>query len=128
MSFKITSVPPKRRYVRIVSTPPGEAPLEIRRAWEGVRIPLPMFSTKPREWRSAGVLTGPKNFLDRIHALFTGKLVRKKGYAVLATDAIAALEAANPQAAQWWRTNTPHMLERGKAFVFAAQCCREEDG
>ena len=126
MSIKITSIPLKRRYIRIVATPPGEAPLEIRRAWEGVRIPLPLFNTKPHAWRSAGVLTGPRNFLDYIHALFTGKLVKKKGYAVAVTDAIAALEAANPEAAQWWRTNTPHMIKPGKAFVFAAEACREE--
>jgi hypothetical protein len=127
MSFKLTFAPPKRRYIRIVATPPGEAPLEIRRAWEGVRIPLPLFNTKPHEWRSAGVLTGPKNFLDRIHALFTGKFIKRKGYAVAVTDAIAALQAANPEAAQWWRTNTPHLFEHGKAFVFAAESCREED-
>jgi hypothetical protein len=25
------------------------------------------------------------------------------------------------------RTNAPHMIKPGKAFVFAAQSCREED-
>jgi hypothetical protein len=126
MSIEITGIPLKRHFIRIVATPPGEAPEEIRKAWIGVRIPLPMFDTKPHEWRSAGVLTGPKNFLDQIHALFTGKFVKRKGYAVSANEAIAALQAANPEAAQWWRTNAPHMLEYGKAFVFAAEACREE--
>jgi len=33
----------KRRYIRIVAVPPGEAPEEVRKAWVGVRIPLLLF-------------------------------------------------------------------------------------
>ena len=116
-----------RTFIRIIATPPGEAPEEIRRAWVGVRIPLPLFHRRAKGWRSAGVLTGPKSLVARLSALFSGRLERRQGYAVSVLDAISALEAANPAAARWWRENAPHVVRPGKAFVFAAEVCVVED-
>lgn len=115
-----------RAYIRIVAVPPGEAPEEVRCAWVGVRIPLPMFHARPKAWRSAGVLTGPRTLAARLAALWSGRLTRSSGYAVSAVAAIAALEAVHPDAAQWWREHAPHVLKPGKAFVFAAEACVEE--
>jgi hypothetical protein len=113
----------KRTFIRIIATPPGEAPEEIRRAWIGVRLPLLVFHKQAKDWRSAGVLTGPKSFLARFSGLFSGRFQRHHGYAVSVVEAISALEAANPAAAKWWRENTPHAVRPGKAFVFAAEVC-----
>lgn len=115
-----------RAYIRIVGVPPGEAPEEVRRAWVGVRIPLPRFHTGPKAWRSAGVLTGPRTLAARLAALWSGRLSRSDGYAVNVVEAIAALEAAHPEAARWWREHAPHLLKPGRAFVFAAAACVEE--
>jgi len=120
--------PVKRPHIRIVATPPGEAPEEIRRAWVGVRIPLPLFHTRSKEWRTAGVLTGPRTLFARLSALWSGRLKREGGYAVSVIEAIAALEAANPGAAKWWRENAPHLIRPGKAFVFASEVCVVEEG
>jgi len=32
--------------------------------------------------------------------------------------AIQALEALHPEAAAWWKQNTPHLVRPGKYFVF----------
>ena len=113
----------KRTFIRIIATPPGEAPEDIRRAWIGVRIPLPLFHAHAKDWRSAGVLTGPKSFFAHLSALFSGRFERRHGYAVSVVEAISALEAANPAAAKWWREHTPEAIRPGKAFVFAAEVC-----
>jgi hypothetical protein len=117
----------KRTFIRIIATPPGEAPEDVRRAWIGVRIPLPLFHRRAREWRSAGVLTGPKSLAARLAALLGGRFERRRGYAVSALEAVAALEAANPTAARWWHDNAPHAIAPGKAFVFAAEVCVVEE-
>ena len=112
-----------RTYIRIIATPPGEAPEDIRRAWVGARIPLPLFHGRAKDWRSAGVLTGPKTLFARLSALISDRLVRRHGYAVAVVEAISALEAVSPAAAKWWRENTPQAIRPGKAFVFAAEVC-----
>ena len=115
-----------RRYIRIIATPPGEAPQQVREAWVGVRLPLPFLVTKSKAWRSAGVMTGPRTLVEKFSALWSGKLERKPGYAVRVMDAMTALEQVHPEAASWWRQNTPHLLRPGKCFVFAADVCIEE--
>ena len=48
--------------VRIIGTPPGEAPEEVRRAWVGMVLPLAPGQSGSTAGRSFGVLTGPKTF------------------------------------------------------------------
>ena len=116
-----------RKVIRITAIPPGEAPQSVREAWVGLLLPLPRWPAQPKAWRSAGVLTGPRTLLARLSALFSGKLNRSSGYAVLVLEALAALERARPDAAAWWRQNTPHLVRPGKVFVFAAEVCHVED-
>lgn len=118
----------KRKYIRITAVPPGEAPAEIRAAWVGVRIPLPTLHRSPRQWKTAGVLSGPKTLLSRVAALFSGQTGRSRGYAVSVIEALAALEEVRPEAARWWRENAPHLTGFGGAFVFAEEVCQEEHG
>ena len=113
----------KRAFIRIIAVPPGEAPEDVRRAWVGVRIPLPLFHRRPRAWRTSGVLTGPKDLVARLRALLSGRLERHRGYAVAVADAIAALEARDPAAARWWRENAPQAVRPGRAFVFSSEVC-----
>jgi hypothetical protein len=116
----------KRRYIRIVAVPPGEAPEEVRKAWVGVRMPLLLFHNNAKEYRSAGVLTGPRSFFAKLSALFSGRVEKQTGYPVAVMQAIAALEAVNPEAAKWWRENTPHLIQPSKVFLFPSEVCVEE--
>jgi hypothetical protein len=118
----------ERAFIRIISTPPGEAPEDIRRAWVGVRIPLPLFRERAGDYLSAGVITGPKSFFELLLALFTGQLRKRHGYAVAVVEALMALEASHPAAAKWWRENAPQVLMPGKVFVFSAEVCVVEPG
>lgn len=118
---------PMTKVIRITAIPPGEAPQNVREAWVGLRLPLPLWRARPKPWRSAGVLTGPKTIFARVSALLSGRLSRSEGYAVRVTDAIAVLERVRPDAAAWWRENTPHLVRPGKVFVFAAELCQVEE-
>jgi hypothetical protein len=70
------------------------------------------------------VLSGPKSFFGQLLAILLGRYEVENGYAVDALKAVELLESANPQAAQWWRENAPHMLQPGRRFVFAAGVCQ----
>jgi hypothetical protein len=65
-----------------------------------VRIPLSLLHRHAKEWRSTGVLTGPRGLFARLSGLLSGRFERRQGYAVSALEAIATLEAANPAAAR----------------------------
>jgi hypothetical protein len=56
--------------------------------------------------------------------LVRGKYRRLSGYKVNALKAISVLEKASPEAAQWWRTNTPHMMKRSRMFLFHEHVCK----
>ena len=74
--------------IRITSTPPGFAPLEIREQWVGVEIPL--ASSADFERNAPGLLRlGTENL---------------GGYRVTGVAAISALESAGKNdAASFWR-------------------------
>ena len=42
--------------------------------------------------------------------------------------AMNLLESSNPAAAEWWRTNTPHLFEPEGVLLFDEACCAAEDG
>jgi hypothetical protein len=104
--------------LHITAVPPGEAPLWVRERWVGLSLPLAQRKATPLSLLTAGVLSGPKGFLSCLVALITGKLERQSGYLVEARAAIAVLEVGSPQAAAWWRENTPHLLRSKRYFVF----------
>ena len=60
-------------FVRIIATPPGEAPEEVRRAWVGLELPLAAGETGPHTTPVGGVLTGAHTFLGRLFKLLTGR-------------------------------------------------------
>ena len=79
--------------IRIISTPPGEAPEHIRQAWVGLVLPVP------------------------------GMMRRKGGYLVAADKAIEILSRQAPEAAKWWHQNKASSIARGMYFVFADDVC-----
>ena len=107
--------------IRIISPPPGEAPLEIRQAWVGLE--LPVLGKRPIRYLGSGVLTGPMSFIERLMHLITLRLVVKSGYVVPAQRAVEILEAVHPEAARWWHEHAAHAIRAGRKFLFAPECC-----
>jgi hypothetical protein len=48
---------------------------------------------------------------------------RVRGFPVPAVEAINTLASANPNAADWWRKQTPHLLRRGRHLLFDEAAC-----
>jgi hypothetical protein len=107
--------------VRIIDTPPGEAPLDIRQAWVGLE--LPVLAKRPVRYLGSGVMTGPKTFTQTLLHLITLRLVVQSGYVVPATRAIEILEAVRPEAARWWREHAAHAIRARRKFLFSPECC-----
>jgi|SRR5271168_858849 len=85
--------------VRITKTPDGEAPLNIRKEWVGVTLPVvAITNTKGR-----GVLS---------HKETDSEVV----YLVYQDLAIKALAAKSKEAARWWRRQ--RFPQRGQYFSF----------
>jgi hypothetical protein len=99
-------------YLRIKGIPQGEAPIEIRRAWVGVEIPLRKSECMPSEHPATGILSG-----DATGTQF--------GYAVSGRVAVKILSAQNPEAAQWWRENAAHVLWWEYPMLFEASVCHQ---
>jgi hypothetical protein len=96
--------------LRIIATPPGEAPERIRRAWVGVELPLRRGETEPSDHVSVGVLSHLAP-------------ARTMGYAVDGRATVKALASHSPEAATWWREHAPHVLQRGYRFFFPCEAC-----
>lgn len=118
---------PGRQYIRIVSTPPGEAPLWVREKWVGLAFPLAGGDRGSRETYTSGVLTGPRNRLIAIWWGLLGRLPRKSGYAVDVREALGILDHTAPEAASWWRENAPRLLAPGRKFLFQLSACEMVD-
>lgn len=109
--------------IRIIAVPPGEAPAWVREKWIGLELPLTQRSSSPIAGRTYGVLSGPRSCFGMLAMLVRGKYWRLGGYRVNALKAISVLEKASPEAAHWWRTNTPHMMKRSRMFLFHEHVC-----
>ncbi len=112
-----------RKYVRIVSTPAGEAPLWVREKWIGLELPLADKGGRPQRPLTSGVLTGPRYKFLGLLWFILGKLQRQSGYAVYVKDALESLEKTSPEAAAWWRANAPRLQGRDRKFLFLTGCC-----
>lgn len=109
---------------RIVSPPPGEAPLAVREAWVGLELPLPPGrGSHQRPWRGFGVLSGPRTLWQELTRIVLGRVNKNPGYVVNALAAINLLAVKDPSAAAWWREHCPHLLTGRRYFVFAAEAC-----
>lgn len=109
--------------VRIVAVPPGEAPLWVREKWVGLDLPVARCSGK-RKFIALGVLSSPRSMLAQWLAVFRGRAERVAGYAVEALPAIDILASASPEAAAWWRENTPHLIGPRRYLLFHEEVCR----
>jgi hypothetical protein len=104
------SIPPPR-YIRIVATPPGEAPPAIRAGWIGCILPLlPGIDQPQTTGMSRGIISGRPG-------------ERSPKYKVSAVNAFAALEQHDAEAARWWRQNLPHLFQPRKLLAFSAASC-----
>lgn len=96
--------------IEIIAVPPGEAPLWVREKWIGVCIPL------------AG---DPGGFDGELSGVMTGRPSSENagGYEVLIDDALEALGETSPEAATWWRTESPAVFF-ANSFIFSKSVCR----
>jgi hypothetical protein len=97
-------------YVRIVRTPVGVAPLEIREQWIGLLLPLAL----------------PMRVKPAVAAVLTHNKETTTGYLVNAEIAVQILATKSPDAAQWWRENYVRRSIPGTNLLFDAACCRLE--
>jgi hypothetical protein len=109
--------------IRIISTPSGEAPESVRRAWVGLVLPVPRAWAGRRNLRTVGVLSGPKGFFGSFLARLGGQTKREAGCVVAADKAVEILSQNAPEAAAWWRQNAARSIAKGKYFMFAEDAC-----
>ena len=112
--------------IRIVAVPPGEAPLWVREKWVGLDLPVARYSGHGK-FLTMGVLSLPRSVLAQWMAVFRGRAERIAGYAVEALPAVDILARAHPEAAAWWRENTPHLIAPKRYLVFHEEVCRIAD-
>jgi hypothetical protein len=110
--------------IRIKSTPPGEAPEHVRQAWIGLELPVPLrCRSSPGIWSWCSFWSE-----ESVWALFSLIFRRAKptvGYIVESHVAIDVLATRSPEAAAWWRQNTPQYTKPGRNFIFAAELYEE---
>ena len=92
--------------IRITNRPSGQAPDWVREQWVGVVIPLASQEVKGIQLGTDGGLPDPRNI---------------NGYHVSTAEAINAVEAKSPEAANWWRKNLP--LAHCPQLVFGREFC-----
>jgi len=110
--------------IEIVATPAGEAPLWVREAWIGLRLPLAPGRSEG-SWWSSGVLSSRKGIVGPLIKILLGRSERASGFRVLAQEALEALDRVRPDAAHWWREEAYHLFECPRqALIFDAPACR----
>jgi hypothetical protein len=111
--------------IRIVNPPAGEAPESVRAAWVGISLPV----DGPQHLitcRTVGVCRGPRSLLAGILCILLGRTKIERGYRVRSAVAIDLLCKRAPEAAAWWRENTPHLLKPGGVLIFQEAACEVE--
>ena len=109
--------------IRIIKTPPGEAPEQVRTAWIGLTLPLLLDGAHTTE--TVGVLSIPTTRFGGFLARLFGGVRRERGYLVDAHQAVELLAVHAPDAARWWRECAPRAVEPGSIFVFHSEVCQE---
>jgi hypothetical protein len=107
--------------IRIKSVPPGDAPLWVREKWVGVEL-VSLPGATPKKFPVASV-HARASLLASFWRLLTGQTKALTAYPVQVTSAIEALEKSSPQAAAWWRENTPGIISPSRLFAFDASVC-----
>jgi len=109
--------------ILIISTPPGEAPEQVRAAWIGLTLPLLVAGAHVTE--TVGVLSGPTTRFGLFFARLFGRVRRERGYFVDAHQAVELLATHAPDAARWWRESAARSVRPGSVFVFNSEVCQE---
>ncbi len=107
--------------IKIIDTPPGKAPEEIRKQW--VRLVLPLAPPENRKSNMQVLLTKPKCYLGIFVASREEDFLTNGAYFVSSPEAIGVLSIASGAAARWWCKTVPHFLKPHSAFLFSAACC-----
>ncbi len=110
--------------IKIVSVPPGEAPENVRADWVGITLPVKRCNAT--DVRTLGVMSGPKNNVVAFFVTLFGGGQRERGYLVDAATAVDRLERHAPDAAAWWRKETPHLLRLGMMLLFHECVCERQ--
>lgn len=92
-----------RGKIRIVKTPQGEAPLEVREKWVGVEIPAACYLSHDGDSHSV---------------ISKEPVAPRAAYLVLQTEAIKALSLHDKNAALWWQECG--LVEEGLHYSFQA--------
>jgi len=111
--------------IRIISCPPGEAPLSVRLAWVGLELPVNPGGASRKLAMTSGVISAPRGWWQRIVALVLWRHRVQTGYAVNALDAVNLLHAKDPAAAAWWREHCAYLLDGRRQFLFPMASCDE---
>jgi hypothetical protein len=101
--------------------------MALRRAWVGLALPLAPGESGPRQAMAAGVLSGPRDIFSALWRHLFDPPPSAWQYIIDVDRAIDILAEADPEAAEWWEDNAPHLLGRGGKFGFAADVCEELD-
>ena len=109
--------------ILITATPPGEAPEEVRQAWVGLVLPLLKGHEHAHSVPTFGVLSVPRSSWARFYA-WQSPPPQQTGYSVPTRQAVEILAQSAPEAAAWWRTNTPHLLGPDNSLLFSIDVCR----
>jgi hypothetical protein len=112
--------------VRIVAVPPGEAPLWVRQKWVGLDLPVMRYAVH-RKFHAFGALARPRSWPAQWAAVLRGQAELIAGYAVEAAPAVGIRSKVSPEAAAWWRENTPHLIAPQRYLVFHEEVCRIAD-
>lgn len=101
-------------FVKIIATPPGMAPEEIRRAWIGLILPT-------MGWEGSDTAAVRKAFGSPSDTLNLG------GYVVSGPKALEILKKRSEEAWAYWMTTIPRLCEEG-VLIFKAEVCQEVPG
>ena len=108
--------------VEIVIAPGGDPPDWVRKSWVGLRLPV-IGDVQEMDIHGVSAAT-PKGKIGRALARLLRRLVPARGYLINAAQAVDILEDSKPEAARWWRENTPQMLDGRANLMFHEWACR----
>lgn len=104
-------------YLAITQVPPGDAPLWVREKWIGLTLPLAQKVEAPQRWLAGKGVLARESILSQIWS----QVIKPNyvlGYLVESAVAVDLLREVHPEAAKWWYENCPHLLHKGRLFIF----------
>src|SRR5262245_50369481 len=94
--------------IEVIRTRGGDAPRPVRKAWIGITLPLVPGETRTRRFETGALLPDWRGWAGRLYRWLFGSTL--SGYAVESSVALERLATWSPEAYEWWRVNTPHLL------------------